>query len=77
MAEGKRIRGKAQEGMGKVKEKAGAVTGREDLRAKGVGDQMAGKAKQAAGKGERKIKGAAEETKGRAEATKGRMKRHT
>ncbi|MFG3346287.1 CsbD family protein [Streptomyces sp. NPDC048018] len=70
MAGGKRIRGKAQEEMGKVKEKAGEATDRDDLRLKGAGDQVAGKAKQAVGKQERKVKGTAEEAKGR-------MRRHT
>ncbi|WP_406397448.1 CsbD family protein [Streptomyces sp. NBC_00879] len=69
VAEGKRIRGRAQEAVGKAKQKIGRATGRDDLRAKGTGDRAEGKARHTVGEMTDKIKGAAEEVKGK-------MRRH-
>ncbi|MEV6329798.1 CsbD family protein [Streptomyces sp. NPDC051909] len=70
MAEGKKMRGKAQEAVGKVKEMTGEATGKQDLRLKGVRDQVKGRAQQAAGEAEKTVKGTVEEANGK-------MRRHT
>ncbi|WP_142215455.1 CsbD family protein [Streptomyces sp. SLBN-118] len=69
MAEAKRIRGRAQETVGKAKQKFGRATGRDDLRVKGTGDRIEGKARRAVGEMADKVKGTAEEFKGK-------MRRH-
>ncbi|MGW7367016.1 CsbD family protein [Streptomyces sp. NPDC054841] len=65
-AQGKKIRGKAQETVGKAKQKAGEVAGDEELRLKGTSDRIEGEARQAAAKAEDKVRGTAEEVKGKA-----------
>ncbi|WP_328666020.1 CsbD family protein [Streptomyces sp. NBC_00322] len=65
VAEGKRIRGIAQETVGKAKQKIGRATGRDDLRVKGTGDRIEGKARRAVGEMADKVKGTAEEVKGK------------
>ncbi|MFF2502796.1 CsbD family protein [Streptomyces sp. NPDC058067] len=62
---GKKLHGKAQEAMGKAKQKAGRATGDNELRAEGTGDRVKGKARQAAGKAEQNVRGEAEELKGK------------
>lgn len=47
MSFGDKIKNKAQEVSGKVKEKVGDATNNEDLQAEGIGDQAAAKTKQA------------------------------
>ncbi|MGW6143418.1 CsbD family protein [Streptomyces sp. NPDC055144] len=62
---GKKLHGKAQETMGKAKQKIGRATGDNELRVKGTGDRVKGKAQQAAGEVEQTVRGGAEETKGK------------
>ncbi|GGU42708.1 CsbD family protein [Streptomyces violascens] len=45
---GKKMQNKAQEAVGKAKEGAGRVTGKDDLRAKGKAEQGQARAKEAA-----------------------------
>ncbi|TFE51853.1 CsbD family protein [Streptomyces sp. ICN441] len=65
-AQGKKIRGKAQETVGKAKQKAGKVTGDEELRAEGTSDRVAGQSKEKAAEVEQTVRGTAEELKGKA-----------
>ena len=53
------LKGKAKQGMGGVKEKAGHVTGNEKMQSRGKADQMEGKAQEGYGK----AKGKAHEMK--------------
>ncbi|MGW2707123.1 CsbD family protein [Streptomyces sp. NPDC001340] len=75
-AQGKKIRGKAQETKGKVEEAAGRATGDEELRGKGVGDRIAGKTRQQAGEAGQTVRGTAEEIKGKGEQMKGRARKN-
>ena len=61
MGLGDKISNKAQEAVGKIKEKTGEATDNEKLQAEGVGDQAAAKTKQA---GEH-VKDAAKDVTGR------------
>ncbi|MGW1893418.1 CsbD family protein [Streptomyces sp. NPDC002004] len=74
--QGKKIRGKTQETVGKAKEELGRVTGDEELSLKGTGDRIEGKTKQAAGKTGQTVRGTAEEVKGKAQEVKGKARKN-
>lgn len=55
---------KAQEVGGKIKEKVGDVTGNDELKGEGQGDQVESKAKQALDDAKDAVSGAADKVKG-------------
>jgi uncharacterized protein YjbJ (UPF0337 family) len=57
------IKGKVEKAKGYVKEKAGQVTGNEDLEAEGIADRAAGEVRETIGEGKDKVKRAADELK--------------
>jgi uncharacterized protein YjbJ (UPF0337 family) len=57
------IKGKAEKAKGYVKEKAGELTGNEDLEAEGTAERAAGEVRETIGEGKDKIKRAADELK--------------
>jgi len=52
------IKGKAEKAKGYVKQKAGEVTGNENLEAEGAADRVAGKARETMGNAKEKVKDA-------------------
>ena len=63
------MRGKADEVKGRIEEAAGALTGDDQLRAKGKTDQAVGQVKQAIQKAVDKVKDAAETAVDRSKAS--------
>jgi uncharacterized protein YjbJ (UPF0337 family) len=57
------IKGKAEKAKGYVKEKAGQVTGNEDLEAEGTADRAAGEVREKVGEAKDKVKRAVDELK--------------
>ncbi len=55
------IKGKAEKAKGYVKEKAGEVTGNENLEADGAADRVAGKARETYGNAKEKVKDAVDD----------------
>ncbi len=55
------IKGKAEKAKGYVKEKAGEVTGNENLEAEGSAERVAGKARETVGNAKEKVKDAVDD----------------
>ena len=60
MANNDRVKGKANQGIGSVKEMAGKATGNERLEAEGVGQKTKGKVEDTAGRAKDKVKAIAD-----------------
>ena len=56
MPDNDRMKGKANQGMGSVKEMAGKATGNEDLQAEGAAQKTKGKVEDTAGRAKDKVK---------------------
>jgi uncharacterized protein YjbJ (UPF0337 family) len=56
MADNERVKGKADQGLGSVKEVAGKVTGNKDMEAEGAGQKTKGKVEDTAGRAKDKVK---------------------
>ena len=56
MADNDRVKGKADQGIGSVKEMAGKATGNERLEAEGAGQKTKGKVQDTAGRAKDKVK---------------------
>jgi uncharacterized protein YjbJ (UPF0337 family) len=69
-----KIKGKANQAVGAVREKAGDVTGNDDLEREGREQQSKGDAQEALGKAEDQAKRATDKAKDAAENVAGKMK---